>query len=745
MDCPDDEALLRLINANGDLSTEVSRSLENHLSRCESCRHRIEAIAVTPSAVDLLREYSAWNSMASGLQSVIDQSSKIDLLQTGEADSSRWLTEAELVEILDSSEAPGVLGLLGDMEVLELLGQGGMGIVVRARDPGLDREVAAKLLKPSLSDRPELVQLFKDEARAVAAMAHEHILPIHQVADHHGLPYFVMPLVTGATLAGRLRVEGAASFTETLGIALRLSQALEAAHNAGIVHGDLKPANVLFGGAAVPTAMWLADFGLGRRLKTESEPESGATEKSGAGTPGYVAPEVVSGGRPGVRSDLYGLGKVFAAMIERSNEPAPQWFQSLIKRMTAAKVEDRPESVGSVITELERGTDALAARGWLNKLGKKILRVCGIAAFLVATAILVAFVSDAFFGTAWVNRGISLISGRNFSIAGHLGVFENLADAVESARDGETILIAGNGPYFTPPIIIQGKSVTIRAGGKNNRPVIQSLPLVADSILWMQYGNLKLEGIDFRKELDSKARLRHFEAVIQIAAGSLEMNNCRVSRNELPVARALALIRAEFETENVNLRNCDFVSPFGAGIQFSNYGLIERTVMNLENCRFQGASWIGCEAHEGTTGFERKFENSKLSISAMDCKFRGKAGFILDPKIEHRLTIDTKLERCLIQTDHTLIAMAGAKMLEPLRQSVSVKTVDSIFSNRSRYPIAFANGLDPKLFVGNGDLETTGAEWRRYWEIADQNESPQWKARIFSGKNGWELLEKPED
>jgi serine/threonine protein kinase len=195
--------------------------------------------------------------------------------------------------------------LLADYEVLGELGRGAMGVVYRARQRGLNRLVALKMIRAGDLAGPEERLRFLAEAKAVAALQHPHVVQIGEVGQHAGSPFLALEYVEGGSLADRLRAAPLPP-REAARLVQTLAGAVQAAHARGIVHRDLKPANVLLDGDGVPK---ITDFGLAKRL----EGGAGLTE-SGAivGTPSYMAPEQAGGKgkEAGPAADVYALGAI---------------------------------------------------------------------------------------------------------------------------------------------------------------------------------------------------------------------------------------------------------------------------------------------------------------------------------------------------------------------------------------------------------------------------------------------------
>ena len=204
---------------------------------------------------------------------------------------------------------------LGHYEVLSPLGKGGMGEVYRAKDQKLGREVAIKVLPDAFGQDPVRVARFKHEARAAAALNHPNICAIHEVGDHEGQPFIVMELLKGQTLEARLSSQGRLESDEVLELSTQLADALDAAHTAGIVHRDVKPANIFITDRGQAKIL---DFGLAKtdRLKAaEALTISHDVERltgHGAtlGTLAYMSPEQALGKELDPRTDLFSLGAV---------------------------------------------------------------------------------------------------------------------------------------------------------------------------------------------------------------------------------------------------------------------------------------------------------------------------------------------------------------------------------------------------------------------------------------------------
>lgn len=236
--------------------------------------------------------------------------------------------------------------LLGRYRLDVPLGRGGAGVVWRARDTKLGRPVAIKALPKRSRSTAAVVA----EARTIASVSNPHIVALHELAEDEHHFYLVTEVVDGTNLEAVANAdlltaqEAAAVLTPAVG-------ALAAAHRVGVVHGDVKPANVLLGRSG---EVKLADFGAAAFAKTSGK-RSGSIEVS----PAYAAPEILGGGEPTVASDLYGLGATLARVLGARgaqgtlSREVPPTMRTLVARLVADDPRDRPERAEDVLDDLE--------------------------------------------------------------------------------------------------------------------------------------------------------------------------------------------------------------------------------------------------------------------------------------------------------------------------------------------------------------------------------------------------------
>jgi serine/threonine-protein kinase len=309
----------------GLLSTDDDSTLHLHLETCAECSAELERLAGGERAS---RE----------VVSMLAPDDLDDALPPRELCS----TADFVVEHLEPSEDPTVLARLGTYDVLEIIGRGGMGVVLKGFDRELKRFVAIKTLAPHLAHSALARKRFAREAQAAAAVVNPHVIAIHQVQPNGRLPFLVMPLLSGETLAQRMTVRGTLELTEILRIGMQAAEGLAAAHGQGLVHRDIKPANILLE-KGVERAV-VTDFGLARAADDVSVTRWGII----AGTPEYMSPEQARGEILDGRSDLFSLGCV---LYEMATGVSPFRTDSTIATLRRI-VDETPAAMASLAPDL---------------------------------------------------------------------------------------------------------------------------------------------------------------------------------------------------------------------------------------------------------------------------------------------------------------------------------------------------------------------------------------------------------
>ncbi len=287
----------------------------------------------------------------------------------------------EEYDFLAPPQEPDEVGRLGNYRILEELGAGGMGIVFKAEDLKLKRQVALKIMKKSQAANPVNRERFEREARAAAAVEHDHIVPIYQVDEDRGVPYLAMKLLVGESLEQRLNRAGKQSPEEILRVGMEIADGLAAAHEQGLVHRDVKPANIWLEEGR--DRVKLLDFGLAAKVTSD---ELRLTQDNLlVGTPMYMSPEQASGDIPiDHRTDLFSLGSVMYRMAtgqlpfkgrttlnvltalatkkpkppRQLNPLIPRALSGLIMQLLQKRPDDRPKTARAVVAALAEIKDA---------------------------------------------------------------------------------------------------------------------------------------------------------------------------------------------------------------------------------------------------------------------------------------------------------------------------------------------------------------------------------------------------
>lgn len=297
-----DKELLQIVL---EQETEMEQEqIESHVSSCTRCQKRLLEMA----ADDTWRD-----DFSSSLQQLPSLAAS-ETLETGEFSPSGQAPSGDefdlqtvdqmLNEVLQPPIHPEMRGQLGRYDVEDVIGCGGMGVVLRGFDRELHRPVAIKMILPRLARNGTAKQRFAREARAAAAVLHPNVIAIHDIVETNGLPWFVMPLIAGPSLKSVVEENGPLPEREIVRIGLQIASGLAAAHSQGLVHRDIKPENILVDNQI--NRVVITDFGLARRESEETMTQTGWL----AGTLNYMSPEQSRGETVDSRSDLFSLGSL---------------------------------------------------------------------------------------------------------------------------------------------------------------------------------------------------------------------------------------------------------------------------------------------------------------------------------------------------------------------------------------------------------------------------------------------------
>ena len=416
--CPNRDQLQGLLL--GELSEAESVRVSEHLEQCLECQSHTQAVAAGDTLIKLVREAGGQpvSAMPPAVERVIaklrDRSAVSDLTMVEETASIVTSlpngVPTDLLVGVSPSQGPDELGRLGDFRLLRLLGHGGMGAVFLAEDVRLQRQVALKLLRGKVASHQDGKERFLREARAAANVTHENVVTIYQVGDEQGVLFLAQEFLLGETLDDRLKREGRLPILEAVTIAEQIAMGLAAAHERGLIHRDVKPANVFLQrsrhaprdepsveGTPMDSSISnarsahhaerdgdvakLLDFGLARPVgDTENLTQSGMI----IGTPSYMAPEQARGETVDPRADLFSLGCVLYRMLTSqvpfpgkdmmatlmalaTREPAalqtfrndvPSELSDLVRRLLAKDRDARPASANEVVRLLAKIEDS---------------------------------------------------------------------------------------------------------------------------------------------------------------------------------------------------------------------------------------------------------------------------------------------------------------------------------------------------------------------------------------------------
>jgi serine/threonine protein kinase/Leucine-rich repeat (LRR) protein len=306
--CPEQNAYQRLIH--GELPLSDVERLSQHLDGCSSCTAAVQTLLGEDTLLSAIRGVPV--DVATGEEVPADLMRRLLALRSSSGPSS---DPSLTLRVLNAPQRPEEIGRLAHYRVLKVLGEGGMGVVFLAEDTLLVRSVALKIMKPEIAADPRHRQRFLREARAAAKVEHDHIVPIYGVGEDSGVPWLAMPFLKGQSLDELLKRVKVLKPAQAVRLGAQVAKGLAAAHAAGLIHRDVKPANIWVepeGGCRAK----LLDFGLAH---DQTPPQSMQCERgeehltrTGAvvGTPAYMAPEQARGEPLDARADLFSLGCV---------------------------------------------------------------------------------------------------------------------------------------------------------------------------------------------------------------------------------------------------------------------------------------------------------------------------------------------------------------------------------------------------------------------------------------------------
>jgi serine/threonine protein kinase len=559
--CPAHAALESF--AAGRLAEKDRAEVEAHLSHCLACAEALEKMTREQLAVLVGGAGSA--KAPEPASTVLDT---VMRRAAGSGGSPPRFDPERVLGILDAPATEGALGTFAGYDILEIAGRGGMGVVLKARDRTLDRIVAIKIIFPAGSSDEAFSSRFLEEARAGAAIHHDHVVTVHHAGMARGLAYLVMPFHVEGTLEGHLARVPKVAPMDVARVGLQLARALAAMHARKILHRDIKPSNVLLEHGL--KRVRLADFGLAqaRDVTTEQFASGGSrreeaqilTEGSGegrrksavantkqrtvAGTPHYMSPEQARGEAIDARSDLFGLGAVLFQMatgqtlyagessrevlraatrceLKPVREAAPEVPVALaliVDRLLARRAEDRISSAEETAGELERFINSEhRVRLWTMRAAAGALAAC----LALCAAILALDWSGR---TAIINSLLCRQTGDTYYLRGRFGTYARLPEAVATARPHDVIEARFSAEQVIDSFRTGGKPLTIRAA-TGFTPILVATNNAQPMIL--ADGPLTLEGLTLWR----RAPRAQFAVLISVEKAPLHLLNCRVIRS----------------------------------------------------------------------------------------------------------------------------------------------------------------------------------------------------------------------
>ncbi len=353
----------------GTLPQEEESAFATHLEGCPVCRATFEDLAQDLRLAAARKTEGAPFDPETSLKRVMSalEQTRQDTAESS-ADAPAPATDDLPLDFLSPPDDPQHVGKLDHYEILEVVGRGGLGIVLKGYDTRLKRIVAIKVPLPELAANAVARKRFAREAEAAAAVSHDHVVTIHAVDESGRPPYLVMEYIDGASLQQDLDRHGPLELRRILRIGMQTAQGLAAAHGQGLVHRDIKPANILLENGV--QRVKITDFGLARAVDDVGITQSGTV----AGTPTYMSPEQARGEPVDHRSDLFSLGCVLYAActgrppfradtalavlkrvceddptpIAKINPDVPDWLGEIIEKLLAKDPGDRFTSAQEV-------------------------------------------------------------------------------------------------------------------------------------------------------------------------------------------------------------------------------------------------------------------------------------------------------------------------------------------------------------------------------------------------------------
>ncbi|MGK0186387.1 MAG: hypothetical protein ACI9R3_002170 [Verrucomicrobiales bacterium] len=673
------------------IAGEEDERLVDHLALCESCRKRLEAM----SGADFIELDPAAD---------VEQSDALERAMISLKSQPLSAAKIDLADWLEPIDDPELLGTLQGYQVRRIVEEGGMGVVLEAWDPELEREVAIKLIKPASGAKQEVRDRMLREARAAAGIVHESVVPIYaaETLEKNGMPFIVMPFVRGGSLQDRLDSVGdALSPDEVVAIGAQVAEALAAAHARGILHRDIKPANILMRGDG---KIWVADFGLACAADDDMLTREGEM----SGTPQFMAPEQVEGRDIDERSDLFSLGGVLYQMatgkqafsgenglaivravvdsdpiaVRTANPDVPAWLAEVVESLLQKDPGQRPcdavqvaKSLGLVASERAAGT------GHARIIIAALVLLLGLGALILTEKNRSATPSE-----AWKLAGFSNLNSETG--------YASLEAAIASARDGEIIEIKKDGVVSVGRLDLADKHLVLRAGIGHTPEFMVSSGSMA---LINNHKPLRLEGLRFILAPGVTETGPIFNAQAPLA-----LANCYFFRppNTSRRVGVSAIIHAD-NARHLMLANVEMIALHGSAVRISS-GNVK---VEFENCFVVAEKCISLGVVEQTEIVMRR--------SAFHGRYFIHARATDEPFRPMRI----RAENSVFETRKNLVALLG-RTPDELEGALTFEGRDNLYNSDSLGFLSFSATANetpeldtlPRWVEFWGGLETGSAE-----------------------------------
>lgn len=578
----------------------------------------------------------------------------------------------------------------GPYQLEKLLGRGGAGSVYRAYDPELERMVVLKMLSPAANLQREAGARFLREARAMAKLSHDHLMPLLAVHQDTPVPCYTMPLMEGQTLADRIRERGPLPLDEVVKFAKQISAGLVAAHDADLIHRDLKPDNIFLEETELGARARLMDFGLVKAAEDPSMTRVGEV----AGSPSFMAPEQIDGLGVDGRADLYSLGAtLFMAVtgkppfegktltatlrqvsaeeapdLSKLDQAVPTWFSVLVSELLQKEPSLRPANARLVLVRLEEEKRAPTATGVRIQSG-----------WLWGALVVAAFLGVLLWFATTVLREKE--EKEEF----------DLEVAVASFQSGDVWRVPP-GVHYLESVDLKGGDLTVEGTVEGARLVFVKL----DGPAFRNAGNLELRNltIDCSREGEGPTA-----SLVSSQGERVVLSHCRIEQKQssslFPDRFVLIEAAADSTTRIVN---CEFYT-----FQSITWRMRGKARLHVENSLVVSPGLVLAETSEESAG--------SVTLKQSTCISQiGFSHLVMEDGSE---PIDFELERSLLECAHALLWLPLGDE-EILQQTVSYRAKESLFL----LPRKIVNTAPRPRVVNRraGTLDQWGpVEWAEFW------------------------------